>query len=73
MRWPAWPVTTATSYALSGLVAWDIAGLLLLGGVGGAALGIRLGKRMAARKGLLKRIFAVLVIAVGLYLAVSGK
>jgi uncharacterized membrane protein YfcA len=65
--------TTATSYALSGLVAWDIAGLLLLGGVGGAALGIRLGKRMAARKGLLERIFAVVVIAVGLYLAVSGK
>lgn len=65
--------TTATSYALSGLVAWDIAGLLLLGGVGGAALGIRLGKRMAARKGLLERIFAVAVIAVGLYLAVSGK
>jgi len=65
--------TTATSYALSGLVAWDIAGLLLLGGVGGAALGIRLGKRMAARKGLLERIFAVVVIEVGLYLAVSGK
>lgn len=65
--------TTATSYALSSLVAWDIAGLLLLGGVGGAALGIRLGKRMAARKGLLERIFAVVVIAVGLYLAVSGK
>ena len=63
--------TTAGSYALSGYVDWRIAGLMLVGGVGGAVAGIALGKRLAARKGLLERLFAVVVIAVGLYLIVA--
>ena len=64
--------TTAGSYALSGYVDWRIAGLMLLGGIGGAVAGIALGKRMAARKGLLERLFAVVVIAVGGYLVATN-
>lgn len=64
--------TTAGSYALSGYVDWRIAGLMLFGGVAGAAVGIALGKRLAARKGLLERLFAIVVIAVGGYLVITA-
>ncbi len=64
--------TTAGSYALSGYVDWRIAGLMLVGGIAGAAAGIALGKRLAARKGLLERLFAIVVIAVGGYLVITA-
>ncbi|WP_422055341.1 hypothetical protein [Sphingomonas sp.] len=41
---------------------------MLLGGIGGAVAGIAIGKRMAARKGLLEQLFAIVVIAVGGYI-----
>lgn len=61
--------TTATSYALSGYVDWPLTALLIVGGIGGAAIGILLGGRLASHKTLLERIFAALVIAVGTYVA----
>lgn len=64
--------TTAGSYALSGYVDWRIAGLMLLGGVAGAVAGIALGKRMVAHKGLLEKLFAILVIAVGGYIIATS-
>ncbi len=64
-------LTTATSYALSGLVDWGITGLLVAGGLVGAMAGIALGKKLGAREGLLERGFAALVIAIGGYVAVS--
>jgi len=65
-------LTTATSYALSGYVDWRLAALLIVGGVAGAALGMILGRRLAARKGLLERLFAAIVILVGAYVAIRG-
>lgn len=65
-------LTTATSYALSGLVNWLLVATLIVGGVGGAAAGIGLGARLADRKGLLEKIFAGVVIIVGIYIAVRG-
>lgn len=64
-------LTTATSYALSGLVDWGITALLVAGGLVGAVTGIALGKKLGAREGLLERGFAALVIAIGGYVAVS--
>ncbi len=64
-------LTTATSYALSGLVDWGITGLLVAGGLVGTMAGIALGKKLGAREGLLERGFAALVIAIGGYVAVS--
>ena len=61
-------LTTATSYALSGLVEWDLTALLILGGVAGAAVGIGIGRRLGARKGLLEKLFAGVVIAVGAWI-----
>lgn len=74
MRWPdvntlllnvviALGLTTATSYALSGLDC-SLTTLLIADGNGGAALGILLGRKLAAHKRLFERAFAVPVIAV---------
>ncbi len=68
----AFGLATAASYAMSGLVDWHIAGLLLAGGVAGALLGTVLAGRLAARKALLARVFAVIVVAVGLYVTARG-
>lgn len=65
-------LTTATSYAVSGLVDWPITALLVAGGVGGTIAGIALGQSLGARKGLLERGFAAVVIAVGAYVTASS-
>lgn len=65
-------LTTATSYALSGHVDWPLTAFLVVGGVGGAMAGIRLGQRLVAHKALFERVFAILVIAVGIYVAAGA-
>ncbi len=65
-------LTTATSYALSGLVDWAIVGLMVFGGAIGAVVGIPLGKRFAARKRTMELGFAALVIAIGAYVILRG-
>lgn len=65
-------LTTATSYALSGQVDWLVTMLLIAGGAGGAAVGILLGRRLARYKTLFERTFALLVIAVGAYIAIGA-
>jgi uncharacterized membrane protein YfcA len=63
--------TTAFTYAITGQVDWSLTGIFianaLLGGIGGHFLGTRIAHRQA----LLTRLFASLVIVVGLY--VVGK
>jgi len=65
-------LTTATSYALSGLVDWRVTALLVAGGVGGTIAGIALGKVLGARKGLLERGFATVVITIGGYVTATS-
>jgi uncharacterized membrane protein YfcA len=65
-------LTTASSYALSGLVDWRITLLLVAGGVVGTLAGIAAGRLLALRKGLLERLFAIVVVSVGLYVATSS-
>lgn len=65
-------MTTATSYALSGLVNWGITALLVIGGIVGTIGGIVLGKALGTRKGLLEREFAAVVIAIGTYITASS-
>lgn len=64
--------TTATSYALSGLVDWGITALLVGGGVVGTILGIGLGRLIAGRKRLLEQGFAIMVIVVGIYVITTS-
>lgn len=67
----AFGLTAAASYAWSGLVDWQIAGLLVAGGVAGALAGTKANAVLARRKGALTMLFAVSVILAGLY--VSGR
>ena len=64
----AFGVTTASSYALAGLVDWSIAAAFVAGGLAGSLLGGRLATRLSARRGALTRMFAILIAAVALYM-----
>jgi len=61
-------VTTAASYALSGLVAWGIAAAFIAGGLAGSLIGGRLAVRLSARRGALTKIFAALIFVVAAYM-----
>ena len=63
----AFGLTTAGSYAWSGLVDWPLAAVFILGGALGGIVGTRLAGRLAGHKYALSLIFAGVVIAVGLY------
>ncbi len=64
----AFGLTTATSYAWSGLIDWPLAFLFIVGGALGGFIGIRLAHHLAAGyKHALARTFSGIVIAVGLY------
>jgi uncharacterized membrane protein YfcA len=63
----AFGLTTAASYAWSGLVDWQLAGLFIAGGALGGFAGIKLAHRLAGHKHALTLIFAGVVIVVGLY------
>ena len=63
----AFGLTTAASYAWSGLVDWPLAGLFVVGGALGGLFGTRLARHLAGHKNALSRTFAGIVIAVGLY------
>ena len=63
----AFGLTTATNYALSDLVDWQLASLFLVGAVVGGAVGAQLCKRLSAKSGALTRVFAALVFAVAIY------
>jgi uncharacterized membrane protein YfcA len=63
----AFGMTTAVSYAVSGLVDWRLAVLFVIGGAAGGACGLWLGVRLAAGKRGLSLVFSAIVIAVGVY------
>jgi uncharacterized protein len=64
----AFGLTTAASYAYSGLISWKLAGLFIAGGVAGGLIGTRSAQLLADRRGALNIVFAVVIIAVALYM-----
>jgi hypothetical protein len=64
----AFGLTTAASYAWSGLIAWGLAGLFIAGGLAGGLLGTHLARHLSARRGALNLVFAAVIIAVALYM-----
>ena len=64
----AFGLTTAASYAWSGLVSWALAGLFVAGGIAGGLAGTRSARQLAERRGALNIVFAVVIIAVALYM-----
>ena len=68
----AFGLTTAFSYAASGLVDWPLAAIFILGGLAGGFAGIKASAHSARRKGALARVFGMVVVAVGLYVVWRG-
>jgi hypothetical protein len=64
----AFGLTTAASYAWSGLISWGLAGLFVAGGIAGGLLGTRLAQHLSTRRGALNMVFAAVIIAVALYM-----
>ena len=60
---------TAVNYAVSNLVDWRLAVLLLLGGALGGVAGLAISRKLATRALLARRGFAGLVLAVAAYVA----
>jgi len=64
----AFGLTTAASYAWSGLISWELAGLFIAGGIAGGLLGTRLAQYLSARRGALNMVFSAVIIVVALYM-----
>jgi uncharacterized membrane protein YfcA len=60
---------TSASYAMSGLVDWRVFAALVAGGMIGAGLAVPVGRRLAARTALARRMFAVMVLMTAAYVA----
>ncbi|MBV8411893.1 MAG: sulfite exporter TauE/SafE family protein [Alphaproteobacteria bacterium] len=61
-------LTTAVSYALSGLVDWPVAAEFIAGGIVGGMLGIWAATRLAHHKRALTRLFAGIIFAMAAYM-----
>ncbi len=68
----AFGLTTATVYALSGLIDWRLVVLFVGGSIIGGLTGSRLATRLAAERRALSLLFAVVFAAVGVYVIVRG-
>ena len=55
-------MTTAVNYAVSGLVAWPVALLFIVGGIGGGWIGARLAKRLSAQRQTLTRLLGCMLV-----------
>jgi uncharacterized protein len=64
----AFGLTTAASYAWSGLVSWGLAALFVVGGIVGGLGGTRAARYLSERRGALNTVFAGVIIAVALYM-----
>ncbi len=60
--------TTGITYALAGLVNWLIVVEYLAGGIPGGIIGARLALKLGARKKMLNRVFAGILLLVAVYM-----
>lgn len=63
----AFGLTTAVSYAMSGLVNWPVAATFIFGGIIGARIGVFAARHLSKGKAL-TRTFAIFVIAVAIFM-----
>ncbi len=68
----AFGLTTAVSYAASGLVDWRLAGLFVLGGTVGGLAGVAMARHLSSYKHALTHIFSGIVVTVGVYVTLRG-
>jgi uncharacterized membrane protein YfcA len=68
----AFGLSTAANYAVSGLMDWSLAALVICGGILGGLFGARSANTLASRKGALNTVFAALIFAVAIYMLVRS-
>ncbi len=68
----AFGLTTATSYAWSGLISWELAAAFIAGGIAGGLIGTRSARHLSVRRSALNIVFAAVIIAVALYMLVRN-
>ncbi|MBA2126980.1 hypothetical protein DLM45_12220 [Hyphomicrobium methylovorum] len=68
----AFGMTTATNYALSGLIDWVLVACFIGGGLVGGIGGQVLARKMSEKKRALSTIFAIIVAMVGAYVVWRG-
>ncbi|MFN0263874.1 sulfite exporter TauE/SafE family protein [Tepidamorphus sp. 3E244] len=68
----AFGFTTAANYAASGLIDWPVAGLFLVGGVLGGVAGGLASRNLAARRGALQKVFAIVIFVVAAYVGAKS-
>ncbi|MBI5261470.1 MAG: sulfite exporter TauE/SafE family protein [Bradyrhizobium sp.] len=64
----AFGLTTAASYAWSGLVSWDLAAVFIAGGIAGGLAGTAAARHLSTRRGALNTVFAAVIVMVALYM-----
>ena len=64
----AFGLTTAISYAASGLVDWPLAIMFIIGGATGSGVGMATARRLSTKAGRLNTVFACMVIAIALFM-----
>ena len=64
----AFGLTTAASYAWSGLISWGLAALFIAGGIAGGLAGTYSARHLSERRGALNTVFAAVIILVALYM-----
>jgi uncharacterized membrane protein YfcA len=64
----AFGLTTALSYAWSGLISWNLALVFIVGGVVGGLAGTATARSLSLRRGALNVVFAIIIILVALYM-----
>ncbi len=64
----AFGLTTAASYAWSGLISWRLALLFIVGGIVGGLAGTSYARHLSLRRGALNSVFASIIIVVALYM-----
>ena len=68
----AFALTTATNYAISGLIDWRVAAEFIGGGILGGWLGATLAGRLARTRGSLNLIFAMVIVLVAIFMLVKS-
>jgi uncharacterized protein len=64
----AFGATAALNYAISGFVAWRLAGIFIIGGVLGGLVGGRLAHTLGDKRGTLNTVFAAVITLTALYM-----
>ncbi len=64
----AFGLTTAASYAVSGLIDWPLAAVFVGGGIAGSFAGGAVSRLLARKTAALKTAFAVLIFFVAAYM-----